>query len=109
MSSKSPKKSLFSDLKESLDDVKDFYKGKVTLKTWHHSIEKPQVYTPKQIAAIRARLHLSQALFAALCNVSLKTIHAWEQGLRTPAGPALRLLSLLDKAPDTILNQLKSA
>lgn len=50
--------------------------------------------------AIRAATRLTQAEFAARIGVPLETVRNWEQGKRSPRGPARALLKLLEKAPD---------
>ncbi len=52
-------------------------------------------YTKEQIAALRARFNLSQAVLASLLNTSLSTVRQWEAGLKRPSGPSLKLLNLL--------------
>jgi putative transcriptional regulator len=49
---------------------------------------------------IRARTNLTQAEFAARIGVPLETVRNWEQGKRSPRGPARALLKLIDSAPD---------
>ncbi len=49
---------------------------------------------------IRARLKLSQAAFAGLMGVSLRTVQDWEQGRRKPSGPAEALLRIAEQKPD---------
>jgi putative transcriptional regulator len=44
------------------------------------------------VQAIRAKLRASQAEFALMIGVSVATLRNWEQGRRTPEGPALALL-----------------
>ncbi|HEY7665620.1 MAG TPA: helix-turn-helix domain-containing protein [Xanthobacteraceae bacterium] len=48
---------------------------------------------------VRARTGLTQAEFAARIEVPLETVRNWEQGKRSPRGPARALLKLIDKAP----------
>jgi putative transcriptional regulator len=48
---------------------------------------------------VRARTKLTQAEFAARIGVPLETVRNWEQGKRTPRGPARALLKVIDKAP----------
>lgn len=50
--------------------------------------------------AIRAASKLTQAEFAARIGVPLETVRNWEQGKRSPRGPARALLRLIDSAPD---------
>jgi putative transcriptional regulator len=56
-----------------------------------------QPLTPKQIKAIREREHVSQAVFANYLNVTPNLISKWERGEKRPSGPALKLLSLVEK------------
>jgi putative transcriptional regulator len=55
---------------------------------------------------IRRRLGLTQSAFAARVGVPIDTVRNWEQGKRTPAGPAKALLRVLDKAPEAALAAL---
>jgi putative transcriptional regulator len=50
---------------------------------------------------VRARCGLTQAAFAERIEVPLETVRNWEQGQRSPRGPARALLKLIDRAPDT--------
>lgn len=56
-----------------------------------------QTLTPKQIRAIRTREHVSQTVFANYLNVTPSLVSKWERGEKKPSGPALKLLSLVDK------------
>jgi putative transcriptional regulator len=49
---------------------------------------------------IRARTHLTQAEFAARIGVPIETVRNWEQGKRSPRGPARALLKMIDHAPE---------
>lgn len=60
-------------------------------------VEPIAAYTANQIRALRERYHLSQAVMAAVLNTSLSTIQKWEIGDKHPAGPSLKLLSILDR------------
>ncbi len=57
-------------------------------------------------AAIRSRTGLSQAAFARRIGVAVGTIRNWEQGRRTPQGPARVLLALLDRNPRLVEDTL---
>jgi putative transcriptional regulator len=56
-----------------------------------------QPLTPKQIKAIREREHVSQTVFANYLNVTPNLVSKWERGEKRPSGPALKLLSLVEK------------
>jgi putative transcriptional regulator len=51
------------------------------------------------VTAIRNKTGLSQAAFARRIGVHVGTIRKWEQGRRSPQGPARILLALLDRNP----------
>jgi putative transcriptional regulator len=48
---------------------------------------------------VRARTKLTQSEFAARIGVPIETVRNWEQGKRSPRGPARALLKVIDKAP----------
>jgi putative transcriptional regulator len=56
---------------------------------------------------VRARTKLTQAEFAARIGVPVETVRNWEQGKRTPRGPARALLKVLDRAPDVAFAVLR--
>jgi len=58
------------------------------------------------VAAIRRRTGLSQAAFSARIGVALSTLRNWEQGRRTPEGPARVLLAMLDRNPRVVEDTL---
>jgi putative transcriptional regulator len=58
---------------------------------------------------VRARTKLTQAEFAARIGVPIETVRNWEQGKRSPRGPARALLKVIDKAPDVAFALLHTA
>jgi len=58
----------------------------------------------KEIADIRLRYNMSQAVFARYLNVSPKTVQAWEQGTGQPSGASLKLLSIAKKNPKILID-----
>ena len=56
---------------------------------------------------VRVRLGMSQAELSNHIHVSTETIRNWEQGKRTPTGPAKALLKILHKQPKADLKALK--
>jgi putative transcriptional regulator len=48
---------------------------------------------------VRAQTKLTQAQFAARIGVPIETVRNWEQGKRSPRGPARALLKVIEKAP----------
>jgi len=57
----------------------------------------------KGIVATRRKLGLSQSKFAAMLGISIRTLHHWEQGTRTPSGAARVLLRVAALDPATVL------
>ncbi len=53
--------------------------------------------SPEQIKSIRSRERLSQSVFARYLNVSKNLVSDWERGVKKPGGPALRLLTVVEK------------
>jgi putative transcriptional regulator len=56
--------------------------------------------------SIRSAARLTQAEFAARIGVPIETVRNWEQGKRSPRGPARALLKLIDQAPDVAFQVL---
>jgi len=56
-----------------------------------------QVLSPEQIKALRLRERISQPVFARYLNVSRNLVSDWERGVKRPGGPALRLLSVIQR------------
>jgi len=56
------------------------------------------------VQAIRKQYGLSQERFAKLLGISVSTLRNWEQGRRTPEGPARVLLRVAARHPEAILD-----
>ena len=65
--------------------------------------EVGRVINVPPVAAIRERTGLSQAKFASLLGVSVRTLQEWEQGRRAPSGAARTLLMIAAKNPHALL------
>ena len=52
---------------------------------------------PDEIKAIREAQQVSQPVFARYLNVSKNLVSDWERGRKRPGGPALRLLSVIQR------------
>jgi putative transcriptional regulator len=49
---------------------------------------------------VRGQTGLTQTAFAERIGVPVETVRNWEQGKRSPRGPARALLKVLEQAPD---------
>jgi putative transcriptional regulator len=58
------------------------------------------------VAAIRKRLGLSQAEFAAQFGFNLDAVQNWEQGRRRPEGAARAFLRVIEREPDAVQRAL---
>ena len=84
------------EMMESLHDI-----GAVTKQTMREfdelCLQPAPSMSPERIRELREREHLSQSVFARYMNVSKNLISDWERGVKRPGGPALRLLSVIEK------------
>src|ERR1700716_3749997 len=56
------------------------------------------------VARVREGTGLSQARFAQLLGVSMRTLQEWEQGRRAPSGAARTLLLIAQRNPRALLD-----
>ncbi len=61
------------------------------------------------VRELRLRAKLTQAQFAARLGVPLETIRNWEQGKRSPRGPARALLAVIAHSPEMVFAALATA
>ena len=87
------KRDIGQEILDGIREIKAHKAGKKNLRT--HTLKEP---APPQI--IRANLKLSQAAFAGLMGVCVRTVQDWEQGRRKPSGPAEALLRIAEQRPD---------
>lgn len=85
-----PKRDIGREILEGLRELKRGESGRVTL-----------VLSVRQI---RERAGLSQAQFARLLGVSVRTLQEWEQGRRAPSGAARTLLLIASRDPKVLLD-----
>lgn len=93
----------FAELTESLTQALQHSRGERNdLRTTTLPAPPPAV-TKEEIVALRHKLKCSQSVFAHILNVKVKTLQAWEQGLRVPSDAALRLLDIARRHPQILL------
>lgn len=77
-------------LREGIEFAREERELRVTI------VPKGKTYSASQVAAIRTKRGMSQAEFARLLAVNVKTVQSWEQGVRVPSKPTMRLLQVFD-------------
>ena len=93
----------FGELRESLTQALQHSRGERTdLRTTVLPAPPPSL-SKDEIVELRRKLQCSQSVFAHVLNVRVKTVQAWEQGLRMPSDAALRLLDIARKHPEVLL------
>lgn len=98
------KNEFFESLKAELESAIEHAKGvRKDLRTTTLPVP-PKELSAKEIANLRARLNVSQAVFARYLNISPKTVQSWEQGHGKPNGASLKLLSLARKNPKILID-----
>jgi putative transcriptional regulator len=66
-----------------------------------------QIAVPEVVTA-RMKSGLSQSRFAQLLGVSVRTLHDWEQGRRTPSGAAQTVIAIVRQQPKGLKQVLKA-
>ena len=95
------KNQLFNELVESIKEAGKIRKREIEPSRIHQ-------HTPVDVKKIRAGLHVSQSQFALMIGVSKSTLQNWEQGRRTPHGPAQALLKVVEHNPQAVLEALQA-
>lgn len=86
---------VFESMKKGLEEAIAFSKGDCTEAIVHK-------VTALDVKNIRAKIGMSQRQFANTFGFSVSAVRHWERGDRTPRGPSLVLLRLIEKAPELI-------
>lgn len=60
------------------------------------------------LVSTRLKAGLSQAQFAVLLGVSVRTLQDWEQGRRQPSGAARTLIAIAEKRPEVLREVLEN-
>ena len=84
------------EILDGIREIKAYKAGAIELRT-------RELTEPSPPREIRVKLKLSQAAFAGMMGVSLRTVQDWEQGRREPSGPAKSLLRLAEQHPEVFM------
>ncbi len=88
---------IFNMVEEELHAMNEVKDVSISLREFNKlKFPVPKHYTSKDVIRIRAKLRISQAVFAYLLNTSQSTVRQWEIGAKKPGGSNCRLLQLVD-------------
>ena len=90
----------FSSIKQGLQEAISHAKGDVRGVRVHRRPRAVDVKT------VRAKVGMTQEQFAARFGFSTATLRHWERGDRSPRGPALVLLNVIEHNPEAVIEAL---
>jgi putative transcriptional regulator len=70
-------------------------------------LESYTVPGPIDVKAIRRKVGMSQAKFAAAFALNPRTLQEWEQGKSGPDGAVRAYLTVIDRNPSAVVNALR--
>ena len=88
-------RNLFDEIREGLEAYRD-----------HPDALRRREFSMPNVRTIRQRFGLSQSQMATFLNVSKRTLENWEQGRRSPTGPARTLLRIMEREPHAVKRAL---
>ena len=94
---KSYKSKILASVHEAMQDAHDVgIVDKKTMREFDAACLTPvENLSAKDIAALREREGVSQAVLARHLNEAVKLVGEWERGEKRPSGPSLKLLALV--------------
>lgn len=106
-----------SEVYTQLDDIAQGYAEDKALGRGHYRIPEPgnmliiqrspyavNANVASDIARLRIKIGLTQKAFAKALGVSGQTVNNWEKGRKRPDGASARLLQIVEKHPEAVLN-----
>ena len=91
----------FNHLLQGIREAGSYLRGK------KKSAARVDRIDPESVAAIRAKLRLTQTAFSTAFGISPATLRNWEQGRRHPTGAARVLLRVAAKHPKAVLEAVR--
>ena len=91
------KRNLFEEIREGLQAYRDR----------RDTLPRRKLSAP-DVKAIREHFGMSQADMATFLKVSKRTLENWEQGRRSPTGPAQTLLRIMELEPNAVRRALRT-
>jgi len=90
---------LFRELSASIKEAGKIRRGRV-------KASRAFKYNAVDIRKLRKSVKVSQSQFARMIGVSVDTVQNWEQGRRSPRGPAMALLRVFEENPKVVVSAL---
>lgn len=97
-----PKRNLFDELKQSIEEINEHQQKKLTLRTYRKTKPEKLHIDADFIRKTREALNMSRGVFALKLRVPARTLENWEQGKATPNDQAATLIFMVHKYPDTL-------
>lgn len=69
----------------------------------NNEVARSHIITVNDAVQARQKVGLTQKEFAKVMGVSVRTLQAWEQGVRKPSGSAVTLLKIATQQPQALL------
>ncbi len=101
-------KKLIASMTQLAEALESGDKGQLTVRQVQLPDDPPR-FSAADVRAIRARLNVSQSIFARLLGVSTVLAQSWEQGTRKPSKLACRLLHEINANRKYWLRKLRAA
>jgi putative transcriptional regulator len=95
---------LADDIAQGLESAIAYVRGDRSA-VREHVVKVPLV----DVKAVRKRLGLTQREFAQRFSFSVRSVQNWEQGRRSPEGPARVLLTVIAREPRAVLRAIGQA
>ncbi len=92
---------MFAELVESVREGAAILRGEAE-PSRTFAVEGPDV------KHIRTGYNLTQSEFAAMLGISVDTLQNWEQGRRSPQGPARVLLQVAERHPEAVWDVVRA-
>ena len=89
---------------QGLREAVDYSRGH----TSEHRTHEVKIPETVDVRGIREKLRMTQREFARRFGFSVYSVRNWEQGRRTPEGPARILLTIIYREPDAALRALSA-
>ena len=89
------KEEMFAELLESVREGMAILRGEA-------EPSRVFVFEGPDVRRIRTQYKLTQSEFAAMLGISVDTVQNWEQGRRSPQGPARVLLQVAERHPEAV-------